>query len=51
MDPFAELREALDTSGANPLLPKEIDPILVELVRKYAPISTLIPSTPWDTNV
>ena len=51
MDPFAELREALDTSGANPLISKEIDPILVELVRKYAPISGLIPSVPWDSNV
>jgi hypothetical protein len=31
----AELREALNTAGASPFLPKVIDPVLVELQRRY----------------
>ena len=36
----AELREALNAVGASPFLPKVIDPVMVELQRRYSPLVT-----------
>lgn len=47
----SELREALNAAGASPLLAKVIDPTLVELQRRYAPLCRAIPTTKWDTDI
>ncbi|MBS2531557.1 hypothetical protein KGQ20_02100 [Catenulispora sp. NF23] len=47
----AELREALNAAGASPFLPKVIDPVLVELQRRYSPLVTAIPAIQWPTDV
>jgi hypothetical protein len=47
----AELREALTAAGASPFLPKVIDPVLVELQRRYSPMITAIPAIPWGADV
>jgi hypothetical protein len=47
----SELREALTVSGVGPLLPKIIDPLLLEYMRRIAPLVRAIPSTQWDTDV
>lgn len=45
-----ELQEALTTaSNTSPLIPKAIDPILLEYQRRYAPLLTAIPSKPWNS--
>lgn len=46
-----ELREAITAaSGAAPLVPKAISPILVEYVRKFAPLRVALPRVTWDTD-
>lgn len=47
----SELREALTAAGASALVPKVIDPVLVELQRRYAPLCRSIPMQRWDTDV
>ena len=47
----AELREALNAAGASPFLPKVIDPVMVELQRRYSPLVTAIPAISWPTDV
>jgi hypothetical protein len=47
----SELREALTVSGVGPLLPKIIDPLLLEYMRRVAPLVRAIPSVKWDTDV
>jgi hypothetical protein len=46
----SELREALTLSGVGPLLPKIIDPLLLEYMRRIAPLVRTIPSVKWDTD-
>jgi hypothetical protein len=47
----SELREALTAAGASALLAKVIDPTLVELQRRYAPLCRAIPTVKWDTDI
>jgi hypothetical protein len=47
----SELREALTVSGVGPLIPKIIDPLLLEYMRRVAPLVRALPSTKWDTDV
>lgn len=47
---MSELREALDAANASPLIAKVIQPVLVELQRRYAPLVRAIPTTDWDTD-
>ncbi|MDR3083332.1 MAG: hypothetical protein LBV60_20845 [Streptomyces sp.] len=45
-----ELEEAITTAGAvSPLIPKAIDPVLLEYQRRYAPLLAAIPSKPWNS--
>jgi hypothetical protein len=46
----SELREALTAAGAAALVPKIIDPVLVELQRRYAPAVRAIPSFKWGSD-
>jgi hypothetical protein len=46
----SELREALTAAGASALVPKIIDPILVELQRRYAPLVRTLPSFKWGSD-
>ena len=49
---LSDLREAMTiASGATPLVPKIIDRLLLEYVRKYAPIRHAIPRKTWDADV
>ncbi len=46
-----DLRETLTAaSGASSLVPKIIDRLLLEYVRRYAPISKALPRKTWETN-
>lgn len=47
----SELREALTAAGASPFLAKVIDPTLVELQRRYAPLCRAIPTEKWGTDI
>jgi len=47
----SELREALTAAGASALVPKIIDPVLVEYQRRYAPLCRAIPMQPWNTDI
>lgn len=47
----SDLREALTAAGASPLVPKVIDPVLVELQRRYSPLVRAVPMQPWDTDI
>jgi hypothetical protein len=45
-----ELEEAITTAGAvSPLIPKSIDPVLLEYQRRYAPLLAAIPSKQWHS--
>lgn len=44
-------REALTASGASALVPKIIDPQLLEYQRRYSPLVRTIPSKKWNTDV
>lgn len=46
-----ELREALTASGAAPLVPTIVDPMLLEYQRRYAPLVRAIPTRKWDSTV
>lgn len=45
-----ELREALNAAGASALVPKVIDPVLLEYQRRYSPLVRSIPTVPWNTD-
>lgn len=47
----SELREALTAAGTGPLIPKIIDPVLLEYQRRYAPLVRALPSTKWGSDV
>jgi hypothetical protein len=47
----SELREALNAAGASALVPKIIDPVLVEYQRRYAPLCRAIPMQPWQSDI
>jgi hypothetical protein len=47
----SELREALNAAGASALVPKIIDPVLVEYQRRYAPLCRSIPTQPWASDI
>lgn len=47
----SELREALNAAGAGALIPKIIDPILLEYQRRYSPLVRSIPTVKWDSDV
>lgn len=45
-----ELEEAITTAGAvSPLIPKSIDPLLLEYQRRYAPLLAAIPTRAWNS--
>jgi hypothetical protein len=45
-----ELEEALTTAGTvTPLIPKSIDPVLLEYQRRYAPLLAAIPTKQWNS--
>ncbi|MFF4403832.1 hypothetical protein [Streptomyces sp. NPDC001404] len=45
-----ELEEAITTAGTvSPLIPKAIDPVLLEYQRRYAPLLAAIPSKQWNS--
>jgi hypothetical protein len=45
-----ELQEALTTAGSvTPLIPKSIDPVLLEYQRRYAPLLAMIPTKQWNS--
>ena len=45
-----ELEEAITTAGAvSPLIPKSIDPVLLEYQRRYAPLLAAIPTKQWNS--
>jgi hypothetical protein len=45
----SELREALTAAGTSALIPKLIDPLLLEYQRRYSPLVRAIPTTTWDS--
>jgi hypothetical protein len=45
----SELREALTAAGAQPFVPKIIDPVLVEYQRRFAPWCRSIPTRKWNS--
>lgn len=45
-----ELQEALAVNQVGALIPKQIDPVILEYVRRYAPLLRAIPSKHWPTN-
>lgn len=47
----SQVREALTALGASPFVQKVIDPTLVELQRRYAPLVRAIPSQRWTTDI
>jgi hypothetical protein len=47
----SDLQEALTAAGAAPLVQKLIDPMLLELQRRYSPLIRSIPTTPWGSTV
>lgn len=46
----SELREALTAATAGALVPKFIDPVLVELQRRYSPLVRSLPTQEWDSD-
>lgn len=46
----SELREALTAAGASALVPKIIDPMLLEYQRRYSPLVRMIPSQRWESD-
>lgn len=46
----SELREALNAAGASALVPKIIDPVLLEYQRRYSPLVRSIPTVPWGSD-
>ena len=46
-----DLQEALTAAGAAALVQKQIDPVLLEYQRRYAPLVRALPSTKWGSTV
>ena len=46
----SELREALNAATASALVPKIIDPLLLEYQRRYSPVIRAVPSVRWDAD-
>lgn len=47
-----DLREAITAAqGALPLIPKDISPLLLEYVRKFAPLRVALPRQTWNTDI
>jgi hypothetical protein len=46
----SELREALTAAGASALIPKVIDPILLEYQRRYSPLVRAVPMQQWSAD-
>jgi hypothetical protein len=46
-----DLQEALTAAGAAALVQKQIDPVLLEYQRRYAPLVRSLPSTKWGSTV
>jgi hypothetical protein len=46
-----DLQEALTAAGASALIQKQIDPVLLEYMRRYAPVVRAIPTQKWGSNV
>jgi hypothetical protein len=46
----SELREALTAAGASALVPKIIDPMLLEYQRRYSPLVRMVPSIHWESD-
>jgi hypothetical protein len=46
----SELREALTAAGASALIPKVIDPILLEYQRRYSPLVRSIAMQQWSAD-
>jgi hypothetical protein len=46
----SELREALNAATASALVPKIIDPLLLEYQRRYSPVVRAVPSVRWDAD-
>ncbi|WP_327066895.1 SU10 major capsid protein [Kitasatospora sp. NBC_01302] len=46
----SELREALNVAGASALVPKIIDPVLLEYQRRYSPLVRSIPTQAWNAD-
>jgi len=46
-----DLQEALTAAGAAALVQKQIDPVLLEYQRRYAPLVRTLPSTKWGSTV
>jgi len=46
-----ELQEALTAAGAAALVVKQIDPVLLEYQRRYAPLVRALPSEKWGSTV
>lgn len=44
-------REALDAVGAGAFIQKVIDPIVVDIQRRYSPLLAVIPTEKWDSDV
>ncbi len=44
-----DLEEALLAAAAAPLIQKEIDPVLLEYMRRYAPVVRAIPTVKWGS--
>lgn len=47
----SQVREALTALGASPFVQKVIDPVLVELQRRYAPLVRAVPTQRWTTDI
>jgi hypothetical protein len=46
-----DVQEALNAAGVGALIPKIIDPMLLELQRRYSPLVRSTPSQRWDSTV
>ena len=46
-----DLQEALTAAGASALIQKQIDPVLLEYQRRYAPLVRALPTVKWGSNV
>jgi hypothetical protein len=46
-----DLEEALNAAGASALIQKQISPLLLEYLRRYAPMLRCIPSEQWGSTV
>jgi hypothetical protein len=47
----SDLQEALTAAGSSALINKIIDPLLLELQRRYSPLVRAVPTIPWSSTV